>query len=179
MAVGDTTTPAVIVSNPNSLFILSAKLLPPMSHDSLARPAIWHMPVPSLEQLNSIGKNTLGDTLGMRFVEIGNDYIQMSMPVNTKTHQPFGLLHGGASAALAETIGSMAGWLTIDKEKFYCVGLEINCNHVRTKKEGMVIATAAPLHLGRSTQVWDIRIKDEEDKLVCISRLTLAVVPKG
>ena len=100
------------------------------------------------------------------------------MPVNSKTHQPYGLLHGGASAALAETVGSVASSLVIDRTKQTCVGIEINCNHVRGIKEGIVTATASPLHLGATTHVWDIRITDEKEKLICVSRLTVAVLKK-
>jgi 1,4-dihydroxy-2-naphthoyl-CoA hydrolase len=114
----------------------------------------------------------------MIFTDIGADYITASMPVNHTTHQPMGLLHGGASAALAETVGSVAGWLCINKEKQNCVGLELNCNHIKGKRDGTVYATARPLHIGGSTQVWDIRILDEQDKLICVSRLTIAVIRK-
>lgn len=139
---------------------------------------IWHDGIPTLAALNEMSRNTLGAHLNMIFTDIGTDYITASMPVNHTTHQPMGLLHGGASAALAETVGSVAGWLCINKEKQNCVGLELNCNHVKGKREGTVYATARPLHIGGSTQVWDIRITDEQDKLICVSRLTLAVIRK-
>ena len=100
------------------------------------------------------------------------------MPVCAKTHQPHGLLHGGASAVLAETVGSVASWLVINKEQQVCVGLEINCNHLRAKRDGIVTATATPLHIGATTHVWDIKIRDEHDKLVCVSRQTVAVLKK-
>ena len=121
---------------------------------------------------------TLGEHLGMEYSAIGQDFLQVKMPVDKRTHQPYGLLHGGASVALAETAGSVASHLIIDPEKYYCVGMEINANHLRSKKDGWVYATAKPLHLGRTTHVWDIRITDEKDKLICISRLTVAIVKK-
>lgn len=115
--------------------------------------------------------------LGIEFVDCGEDWISARMPVDHRTHQPFGRLHGGASVALAETIGSMAGSMVIDPEGLACVGMEINANHLRPVRDGWVYATARPEALGRSTHVWSIRIVDEADKLVCISRLTLAVIP--
>ena len=136
---------------------------------------IWHTR-PTLELMHSISENTMAAHLGIEFLEIGDDFIRARMPVDLRTVQPFGLLHGGASASLAETLGSIAGAFCVDVEKKYVVGLEINCNHVRAAREGFVYGTACPLHLGGSTQIWDIRILDERDKLVCISRLTLAVL---
>ena len=121
---------------------------------------------------------TMGTHLGMLFTEIGKDYLKMSMPVDERTKQPYGLLHGGASCALAETIGSVASALVIDTEKFICVGLEINANHIRGVRDGLVIATATRLHLGASTHVWDIKIHDQNEKLVCVSRLTVAILGK-
>ncbi len=120
--------------------------------------------------------NTMGTFLGMQWVGIGDDFIKMSMPVDEHTKQPYGLLHGGASCALAETVGSVASFLVLDPAKFICVGLEINANHVRSAKDGIVIATAMPLHLGGTTHVLDIKIKDEAEKLMCISRLTVAIL---
>lgn len=119
---------------------------------------------------------TLGTHLGMEWVELGNDFLKMSMPVDERTKQPYGLLHGGASCALAETIGSIASFLVIDVSKYACVGLEINANHLRSAKKGIVTATCIPLHIGRTTHVWDIKIHDEEEKLVCVSRLTVAII---
>lgn len=116
--------------------------------------------------------------LDISFTEIGDNYLKAQMPVNDNSRQPYGLLHGGASAALAETIGSVASSLCIDKERYICVGIEINCNHIRGKKDGMVTATATPLHIGASTHVWDIKIHDERDKLICVSRLTVAILKK-
>lgn len=122
---------------------------------------------------------TLLSTLGIEFVEQSKARVVARMPVGPRVHQPFGILHGGASVALAETVASYAGWLNIDQARENVVGLEINANHLRAKRDGVVTAVATPLHIGRKTQVWDIRITDEQDKLVCISRCTLAVVPKG
>ncbi|UYQ94257.1 hotdog fold thioesterase [Chitinophaga horti] len=139
---------------------------------------IWHSMNVSLEQLNENGKGTLGEHLGMEFTEIGPDYLRAMMPVDHRTVQPYGLLHGGASAALAETVGSVAAALVLNPEKQLAVGLEINANHVRGVREGYVHAIAKPLHLGATTHVWDIRITDDHHKLVCISRLTVAVLQK-
>lgn len=113
--------------------------------------------------------------LDINITEIGDDFIKGSMPVDHKTHQPMGLLHGGASCVLAETLGSIAASLSIDTDKYFAVGLEINANHIRSVKSGLVEGIASPLHLGRSTQVWDIKIYSEDKKLVCTSRLTVAI----
>ena len=130
------------------------------------------------DDVNAMSRNTMMDTLGIRITEIGDDYVRGTLPVDARTHQPYGLLHGGASVALAETLGSFAAMLTLDPQAEAAVGLDINANHVRGVKSGTVTGTARPLHLGRSTQVWEIRIEDEKQKLVCISRLTLAVIPR-
>lgn len=116
--------------------------------------------------------------LGIRFTEIGDNYIIASMPVDRRTVQPAGLLHGGASVALAESIGSVGAYLCVDPEKFDCVGLEINANHLRSKTSGTVYGKGKPLHIGRKIQVWEIKIRDEEDKLICVSRITIAVIAK-
>jgi 1,4-dihydroxy-2-naphthoyl-CoA hydrolase len=129
------------------------------------------------DHVNAMSAKTMMQTIGIRITEIGDDYVRGTMPVDARTHQPYGLLHGGASVALAETLGSFAAMLTLDPAAEAAVGLDINANHVRGVKSGTVTGTARPLHLGRSTQVWEIRIEDEQQKLVCISRLTLAVVP--
>ncbi|VXB12611.1 putative esterase [Luteimonas sp. 9C] len=131
----------------------------------------------TLDQLNAMSADTAIAALGIVFTEIGPDFLRATMPVDARTHQPFGLLHGGASALLAETLGSSAGGLSAP-EGCGVVGIEINANHLRGVRAGLVTGTARPLHVGRSTQVWEIRIEDAKDKLVCISRLTLAVVPK-
>ena len=138
--------------------------------------AIWKQP-PDLDRLNGMSANTLMDVLGIRFTAFGDDWLRGSMPVDARTHQPFGLLHGGASASLAETLGSTAALLTLDPAQELAVGLEINANHVRGVRSGSVTGTARMLHLGRSTQLWEIRIENEAGALVCISRLTMAVVP--
>ena len=136
--------------------------------------AIWKSDV-SLDLLNESGRNTMIEHLGIRMVEIGDDYLKASMPVDQRTHQPLGLLHGGASVVLAETIGSTAAQLCAEPG-YYCLGLDINANHLRGVRSGLVYAVARPIHVGRTTQVWDIRISDENDKPVCISRLTMAVL---
>lgn len=131
-----------------------------------------------LESLNKLSINTMAEVLNIRFTELHSEYLKATMPVNHATHQPYGLLHGGASAALAETLGSVASSLCIDTTKQICVGIEINCNHIRSVKTGMVTGTARPLHVGATTHVWDIKITDENDKLVCVSRLTVAILKK-
>jgi 1,4-dihydroxy-2-naphthoyl-CoA hydrolase len=138
--------------------------------------AIWKQQ-PDLDRLNGASSNTLMAVLGIRFTAFGDDWLRGTMPVDARTHQPFGLLHGGASVALAETLGSSAALLTLDPAQELAVGLEINANHVRGVRSGTVTGTARMLHLGRSTQLWEIRIENEEGALVCISRLTMAVVP--
>lgn len=120
----------------------------------------------------------MGEFLGMEWVELGDDYLKARMPVNDRTKQPYGLLHGGASCALAESIGSIASHFVVDSNKNICVGLEINANHIRSVTSGFVTATCIPLHLGKSTHVWDIKIHDDDKKLVCVSRLTVAILAK-
>jgi len=129
-------------------------------------------------QLNQMNRGNMAGLLGIEYTEVGPDYVCARMPVDERTRQPMGLLHGGASVALAETLGSIAAYCTIDADKQYCVGLDINANHIRGVSEGFVHGKASPLHLGRSTQVWEIRITDEAGKLVCISRLTMAVLDR-
>jgi 1,4-dihydroxy-2-naphthoyl-CoA hydrolase len=133
---------------------------------------------PDLTLLNAQGRGTLVEALGIEFTEAGEDFLRGRMPVDQRTRQPFGLLHGGASVALAETLGSAAGNCCVDPATSVGVGLEISANHVRGITQGWVIGTARPIHLGRTTQVWDIRIEDESGRLICISRLTVAVIPK-
>ena len=120
----------------------------------------------------------MGEYLGIEWTELGDNFLKARMPVDHRTRQPYGLLHGGASCALAETIGSVASAMVVDNAKFYCVGLEINANHIRSAREGFVTGVASPLHIGSSTHVWDIRIYDEKEKLVCVSRLTVAVIAR-
>jgi 1,4-dihydroxy-2-naphthoyl-CoA hydrolase len=131
---------------------------------------------PSLEELNALCVNSLGGHLAMEFTEIGDRHLTLRMPVDERSKQPYGILHGGASVALAETVGSVASSLCIDREKQICVGLDINANHLRQGREGYVYGTATPIHLGRQTHVWEIRISDERGHLVCISRLTMAIL---
>lgn len=138
---------------------------------------IWQTPI-TIDDLNQRSENTAASHLGILFSEIGDDFLAATMPINNKTMQPLGLLHGGISAALAETVGSSAANYCIDQTKQYCVGLDINANHIRAIKGGLVTAIAKPLHLGRSTQVWEIKITSEDNKLACISRLTMAVITK-
>lgn len=123
-------------------------------------------------------KGTLLETLDIRITELGDDYIKGDMPVDQRTVQPYGILHGGASVSLAESLGSIAAHLTVDPDKFYSVGMEINANHLRPATKGRVTGMARPIHLGRSSQVWGIEISNEEGKLVCISRITMAIVPR-
>ena len=139
--------------------------------------AIWKQSI-DLDRINAWNKKTLVEYLDMKITEVGEDHVRGTMPVDARTKQPFGLLHGGASVALAESLGSLAANLVLDVDKEMAVGLDINANHLRAVTSGMVTGTARPLHLGRSTQVWEIRIEDESANLVCISRLTMAVVPR-
>nr|WP_115869822.1 hotdog fold thioesterase [Marinoscillum furvescens] len=129
------------------------------------------------EGLNAFCDETMVSHLGIQFTEVGEDYICANMPVNQHTRQPMGLLHGGASVALAETLGSVAAALIAGMDKSV-VGLEINANHIRAKKEGIVTGKATPLHIGRTTQLWEIRITDEDEKLICISKITMAILEK-
>lgn len=138
---------------------------------------MWFDKTLTIESLQSFNQETMAQYLGMEWVALGADYLKMSMPVSARTRQPYGLLHGGASCALAETIGSVGSHLLIDPAAYMCVGLEINANHLLSAKDGKVTATARPVHVGKSTHVWDIRICDEAENLVCISRLTVAILP--
>lgn len=140
--------------------------------------SIWFKQV-SVEQLNLMHENTMQSFCGIQFLEIGDDYIKARMPVNDRTKQPHGLLHGGANVVLAESLGSIASVLCIDLDKYSCVGLEINANHIRAVKSGYVYGITKPLHRGRSTQVWEIKIYDENEKLTCVSRITNAILKRG
>ncbi|HVR81544.1 MAG TPA: hotdog fold thioesterase [Luteimonas sp.] len=131
----------------------------------------------TLAELNALSQDTAMTPLGIVFTELGPDYLRGTMPVDARTRQPYGLLHGGASVLLAETLGSSAGNLCVDEDAL-CVGIEINANHLAAVRAGMVTGTARPLHIGRSTQVWEVRIEDDGGRLACISRLTLAVVQR-
>ncbi|MBL7789329.1 MAG: hotdog fold thioesterase [Chitinophagales bacterium] len=139
--------------------------------------SIWKSPQ-SLEELKLRAQNTMGQFLEMEFLELGEDFLKMRMPVIGKTKQPMGLLHGGATAALAETIGSVSAVMCVDAEKESIVGLELNINHLRAVKDGFVYAKCSPFHLGRTTHVWNIEIKDENDRMVSVARLTTMVVKK-
>lgn len=136
--------------------------------------ALWRREV-TLDDLNAMREGNMTAHLGIEFVEVGPDFIRATMPVDERTHQPFGLLHGGASVALAETLGSVASHCCTGEDRTG-VGLEINANHVRAVRSGRVTGTVRPVHVGRTTQVWQIRITDEEGRLVCQSRLTMAVI---
>jgi 1,4-dihydroxy-2-naphthoyl-CoA hydrolase len=140
--------------------------------------SIWQSH-PTLEQLEVYSRNTLSEHLGIRVTEVGPDYVRATMPVTSRTHQPMGVLHGGASVALAETVGSLAAGLCIDREKFTAMGQDINANHLRPVSGGIVTATARAFHVGNRSQVWGIEIHDEQGKLVCVARLTMAVVAKA
>lgn len=139
--------------------------------------SIWFNNELTIDQLNALNMNNMAQHIGIVWSQLGDDFLQATMPVDERTKQPFGLLHGGASCVLAETMGSVASALVVDRAKFYCVGLEINANHVRSAREGVVTGIVKPLHIGRQTHVWDIKIYDDQEKLVCISRLTVAVLP--
>ncbi len=141
--------------------------------------SIWFNKAISLSDIKNFGANTMSEFLGIEWTEIGKDHVKLRMPVNERTKQPYGILHGGASCVLAETAGSVASWLVIDGEKFACVGLEINANHIRSATYGFVTAVCQALHLGKTTHVWDIKIYDDLQKLICISRLTVAIINKN
>jgi 1,4-dihydroxy-2-naphthoyl-CoA hydrolase len=141
--------------------------------------SIWFNKAFVLDDLKTISKDTMGTYIGIELTEIGENYLKGRMPVDHRTRQPYGLLHGGASAALAETLGSIASAFVVDQTKYFCLGLEINANHIRSAREGFVYGTATPLHLGNSTHVWDIRIHDGHEKLVCASRLTVAILKRN
>lgn len=135
-------------------------------------------PAITLDTLTKISENTMVSHLGIEVIKIGEDFIEAKMPVDKRTHQPQGLLHGGASVALAETLGSLGAACCIDLNKQYCVGLEINANHIKSVRDGFVYGITRPIHLGKKTQVWEIKITNESQELVCISRITMAVIDK-
>lgn len=139
--------------------------------------SIWKFQV-TPEVLNGFSTNSMVDHLDIHFVDVGEDYIKATMPVDHRTIQPAGILHGGASVTLAETLGSIAANLCVDPREKVCVGMEINANHVKSVSEGKVTGTVKPVHIGTTTQIWQILIHDETDRLVCISRITLAVLDK-
>lgn len=139
--------------------------------------SIWHQSI-NIEMLNQRGANTMSEFLGITFVEIGNNFLMATMPVNERTKQPIGILHGGANVVLAETVASTAANAVVNQQHQYCVGLEINANHIRSVRDGLVTAIAKPFHLGKTTQIWNIEIKNELGKLTCISRMTAAVLQR-
>jgi len=132
----------------------------------------------TIEDLNGRPKNHIGALLDIQFTEIGDNFITGTMPVDERTHQPAGILHGGASVVLAETLGSIASYMLIDPEKYVAVGLEVNANHLRPVKSGLVKGVCTPIHIGAKTHIWDIKIYNDRGKLSCISRLTVAVINK-
>ena len=140
--------------------------------------SIWHT-TPSPEAINAFSANTLVEYLDIVFSDLGEDYLVATMPVDRRTHQPMGLLHGGASVVLAETLASVGASLVVDPTTHYCVGLEINANHLRPVRSGRVTGLARPVHLGKRTQVWEVKIRDEKERLNCISRVTMAVLAHG
>lgn len=140
--------------------------------------SIWFNKDLSINDFAQSGKGNMAEYIGIEWVELGDDFLKAKMPVDHRTIQPYGLLHGGASCVLAETIGSVASSIVIDHSSYQCVGLEINANHIHSATGGYVTGIATPLHLGRSTHVWDIKIYNDNDKLVCISRLTVAIIEK-
>lgn len=141
--------------------------------------SIWFKKSIKLADLAPLGAETMAEYLGMEWMEIGDNYLKIRMPVDHRTKQPYGLLHGGASCTLAETAGSIASHLVVDPTKYSCVGLEINANHIRSARQGFVTGIASPLHLGATTHVWDVKIYDDLEKLICICRLTVAILNKA
>jgi 1,4-dihydroxy-2-naphthoyl-CoA hydrolase len=141
--------------------------------------SIWFKKSIKLADLSPFAAGTMADHLGMEWMEIGDNFIKIKMPVDERTKQQYGLLHGGASCALAETVGSVASHLVVDSGKYSVVGLEINANHIRSARQGYVMGIASPLHLGANTHVWDVKIYDEMQKLICIARLTVAILNKA
>ena len=137
--------------------------------------AIWFRNF-TLDDVRKRGNNTMIEHIGITITKLGDDFLEGTMPVDHRTVQPMGILHGGASAALAETLGSLAANLVVDPQRKYCVGLDINANHIRSAKSGHVTGIAKPLHIGASTQVWHIEIRDDEGRMTCISRITMAVL---
>jgi 1,4-dihydroxy-2-naphthoyl-CoA hydrolase len=140
--------------------------------------SIWHKE-PDLSEINSLNKNTLGDTLGIEFIEVGLDYLIATMPVDVRTKQPFGLLHGGANVALAETLGSVASLLVVNRDVFIGVGVEINANHIKAVLSGKVKGICTPLNIAGKNHVWDIKIYNDTNELSCVSRFTCTIIPKS
>lgn len=132
-----------------------------------------------LTKVNDFTKNTVIELLGIEITKAEKGYLEATMPVDHRTHQPYGLLHGGASVVLAETLGSFGSHMAVDTDKFLSVGVEVNCNHIRSKRDGIVTGKATAIHLGRKMHVWSIDIVDEEDKLIATSRITVSIIPKA
>lgn len=139
---------------------------------------IWHEK-PHIQQINQLNAGTLGQSLGIEFVEVGDDYLSAVMPVDKRTIQPFGLLHGGANVALAETLGSVASLFVVDRSNFIAVGIEINANHIKAVMSGKVTGICRPLNIAGRNHIWDIKIYNDEEELTCISRFTCTIVPKS
>lgn len=139
--------------------------------------AIWFQQF-TTDDLNKRGENTLADFLGIRFTEVGEDTLKAIMPIMDRTKQPLGIVHGGANVVLAETMASTAANAVIDLARFYCVGLEINANHIRSVRDGVVTAITRPVHIGRTTQVWHVDIFDDAGKQTCVSRMTASVITR-
>lgn len=138
---------------------------------------IW-VKAPQLEEVRAMCKGTMVEHLGIEIIELGDDFIRGRMPVDFRTKQPLGLLHGGASVALAESLASLGGNFVLESKDFYCVGMEINANHVRSIQDGWIEGRSTPIHIGKTTQVWDTRITNEKNQVICVSRMTLAVLPR-
>ncbi|MFU8797451.1 MAG: hotdog fold thioesterase [Gammaproteobacteria bacterium] len=138
---------------------------------------IWKQSI-TLDSLNARGKNTMVEYLGIEIIDIHDHYLIGKMPVDHRTRQPLGIMHGGASCVLAESVGSMAANMAVDQTQYYCVGLDINTNHIRAARDGFVFAKAKPFHIGKTTQVWDIKIRNADDQLVSVTRLTMAVLKR-
>lgn len=140
--------------------------------------SIWFNKNISIAELNVRGTNTMSEFLGIAFTEVGDDFLTATMPVNERTKQPIGILHGGANVVLAETVASTAANAVVDLSKFYCVGLEINANHIRSVRDGVITAITKPIHIGRTTQIWEIYIFNAQGKKTCISRMTASVLSR-
>lgn len=140
--------------------------------------SIWYKKTLDIDSLNQMGKGTIGEHIGIEFTEVGEDFIAARMPVDHRTVQPYGILHGGSSVVLAETLGSVAAHFVVNNELFQTVGIEVNANHIRSARSGWVTGKCTPLHIGGSTHVWEIKITDEAGKLICVSRLTVAIIKK-
>jgi 1,4-dihydroxy-2-naphthoyl-CoA hydrolase len=140
--------------------------------------AIWFNTNLEMDDFVHLGKGNMGEHLGIEFVELGPDFLIARMPVDHRTKQPLGLLHGGASVVLAETLGSVGAMLAVDPARFYCVGLEVNANHIKSATNGFVYGKAEPIHIGGKTQVWGIKITTEGGQLICVSRITMAVLER-